>query len=195
MFLLKSLLPRYREWAAPLLSFSLSDIICFAIFLQSATACWPSESAVIKKVYRNGLLLDNYNTNSFSKTARWELLIEDAVGNISYCEFYLINNSLGIFDYTVPYGYEITDIWKRTATEEKSILRGREKSITLKEDGVYAIIMENKTINNVLNFTVTIDTSLPTAALVGVEDNGITPRDVSITGLQKGDTIMIYKDI
>lgn len=163
---------------------------CKSVLFQTPT----SESAVIKKVYRNGLLLDNYNTNSFSKTARWELLIEDAVGNISYCEFYLVNNSLGIFDYTVPYGYEITDIWKRTATEEKSILRGREKSITLKEDGVYAVIMENKTINNVLNFTVTIDTSLPKATLVGVEDNGITPRDVKITGLEKGDTIMIYKD-
>jgi hypothetical protein len=54
--------------------------------------------------------------------------------------------------------------------------------------------MENKTINNVLNLTVTIDTSLPKATLVGVEDNGITPRDVKITGLEKGDAIMIYKD-
>ena len=64
---------------------------CKSVYFQTPS----SESAVIKKVYRNGLLLDNYNTNSFSKTAKWELLIEDAVGNISYCGFYLINNSLG----------------------------------------------------------------------------------------------------
>lgn len=163
---------------------------CKSVFFQTPT----SESAVIKKVYRDGLLLENYNTNSFSKTAKWELLIEDAVGNISYCGFYLINNSLGVFDYTVPYGYEITNIWKRTDTEEKSVLNGREKSVTLTEDGDYAVIMENKTINNVLNFTVTIDTSLPKATLVGVDNNGVTPRDVKITGLEKGDTITIYKD-
>ena len=54
-----------------------------------------------------------------------------------------------MFDYTVPYGYEITNIWKRTDSEEKSVLNGREKSVTLTEDGDYAVIMENKTINNV----------------------------------------------
>ena len=163
---------------------------CKSVYFQTPA----SESAVIKKVYRNGLLLEDYNTNSFSKTAKWELLIEDVVGNVSYFDFYLINNSLGVFDYTVPYGYEITNIWKRTDTEEKSVLNGHEKSITLKEDGVYAVVMENKTINNVLNFTVTIDTSLPKATLIGVEDGGVTPRDVKITGLEKGDTITIYKD-
>ena len=153
-----------------------------------------TESAVIKKVYKNGLLIDDYNVNTFSKTGKWELLIEDVVGNVSYYDFYLVNNPVGVFDYTVPYGYEITNVWKRVGTEEKSIINGSEKSITLREDGDYAVIMENKTINNVLNFTVTINTALPKATLIGVEDNGVTPRDVKITGLQKGDTITIYKD-
>ena len=45
-----------------------------------------------------------------------------------------------------------------------------------------------------MNFSVTINTSPPTATLNGVEDGGITARNVSIKGLKTGDVVEIYKN-
>ena len=154
----------------------------------------PSDDSHIKYVFRNGELQEGYSSVSFSSTGHWELLIEDSIGNQSYEDFYIINNELSKFDYTSPYDYEITEVWKVNSdcTRELTTIKG--KNISLTSRGNYLVVVTSSKTASSFNFTVGINNDAPKATLVGAEDGGVTARDVSLTNLSSGDIIKIYKN-
>jgi hypothetical protein len=138
--------------------------------------------------------MSDYTANTFTTTAHWEVIIEDSIGNQSYDGFYIINNSLVSFDYTAPDDYTITEVWLVKSKDNKELLNLSGESISLTENGNYSVVVSNTKSATTMNFSVTIDTAAPTATLSGVENGGITARNVSIKGLKSGDVVEIYKN-
>ena len=122
------------------------------------------------------------------------MIIEDSIGNKSYAGFYLINNSLVSFDYKAPFDYTIDEVWYTDTKGKRELLDMKGSSISLVENGDYAVVVVGKEATTTFNFSVNINDTPPQAKLVGVEDGGITARDVKLSGLKSGDIVEIYKD-
>ena len=152
------------------------------------------DGSYIKTVVKNGVKISDFNSNVFTQTGHWELLIEDSVGNQSYSEFWIINNSFGEFTYTPPYGYEISEVWLTDSQGDSKQISVDKNKLYITKNGDYVVLVSGVDINSSFRFTVTIDNTPPTATLDGVEDGGTTPRDVTIKGLKVGDIVKIYKD-
>ena len=154
----------------------------------------PSDGSKLQYVFRNGELLENYSSYNFTQTGFWQILIVDEIGNQSYEEFYVLNNSLCEFIYNAPFDYEVTEVWRVNPDGGREILNYRGPSITLDQNGDYVVVVTStKTITS-FNFSVTINDTPPSATLNGVEDNGVTARNVTLSGLKVGDIVKIYKD-
>ena len=160
---------------------------------NSSVVFEPSDNSIIKTIVKNGQVVST-PTNTFSSTGHWELLIVDLLGNTSYAEFYVINNSLGEFTYSAPYNYVIDEVWKTDAKGVNTMLETHDNSIHLTENGDYVISVIGVGVLSSFRFTVTIDNTPPAITLQGVEDKGITARNVSIKGLKSGDVVRIYKN-
>ena len=153
-----------------------------------------NDGSKIVYVIRNGELVENYNSNTFSITGHYEIIIQDSIGNLSYEEFYVLNNSLCEFKYTAPLDYEITEVWRIKDDGSREMLNLKGPSVTLNSNGDYVVVVTSTKTTSSFNFSVGIDTTAPTARLVGVEDGEVTARDVTISGLKSGDVVKVYKD-
>lgn len=148
----------------------------------------------IVSVFKNNKQVEDFNSNSFSTTGHWEVLIEDSIGNTSYAGFYVINNPLASFDYKTPFDYEISEVWYTDLSGQRRLLDLKGERINLTENGDYAIVVVGKGTTSSFNFSVTIDDTKPTATLVGTTDGGITSYNVTLKDLKSGDTVDIYRD-
>ena len=153
-----------------------------------------TDDSHIKYVVKNGELVTNYNSVTFSTSGHFELLIEDSIGNQSYEEFYIVNNSLCEFNYAAPYGYEITEVWRINENGSRELMNYRGPSILLNEKGNYLVVVTSKVTTSSFNFSVTIDRTLPSCELVGAADGKVTASDVTLSGLRSGDVVKIYRD-
>ena len=169
-------------------------VIVGGVVNNSGVVFTAEDDSVVKTIVKDGKLYETENRKNFTTTGHWELLIQDSIGNTSYTEFYIINNSLGEFLYTAPYDYEITEVWRTDARGNKSQIETDGKSICLNQNGEYVVSVTGVGVSSSFRFAVTIDTTPPTATLSGVDDGGITARNVSIKGLKNGDNVKIYKD-
>ena len=152
------------------------------------------DESTIQSVFKDGEKLESFNTNRFISTGHYEILVSDQIGNVSYSEFYLINNSLAKFAYCSPVDYVISEVWYTNDFGQRTLLLQNVEKIELLDNGSYTVIVLSKEAISSFNFSVEIDNSLPQAKLDGVEDGGKTPRDVRITNLKQGDKVEIYKD-
>ena len=169
-------------------------IIKGGVVNNSSVVFEASDDSFIKTAVRNGNLTESANLKTFSATGHWELLIADPLGNTSYAEFYVINNSLGQFDYSAPYDFEINEVWKTDGKGNVSQIDTDGNTVSLIENGDYVVGVTGIGVLSSFRFTVTIDNTPPSITLVGVEDKGITANDVSFKGLKSGDNVKIYKD-
>ncbi|MBQ9448863.1 MAG: hypothetical protein IJU60_03215 [Acholeplasmatales bacterium] len=170
------------------------QIITGGVVNDSSVVFSATDDSKIINVFKNGQKMSNYTGTTFTTTGHWEVIIEDSIGNQSYDGFYIINNALVSFDYTAPYDYTITEVWLVKSKDNKELLNLSGESISLTKDGDYSVVVSNTKSATTMNFSVSIDTAAPTATLSGVEDGGITARDVSIKGLKSGDVVEIYKN-
>ena len=154
----------------------------------------PSDDSRIKYVVKNGELVTNFNSNTFASTGHYELLIEDNIGNQSFEEFYIINNSLCEFKYNAPYMSEITEVWRTKEDGSRELMNYRGPSITLDVEGNYLVVVTSKVSNYSFNFSISVDRTLPTAELVGTKDGEVTASDVTLSNLKVGDVVKVYKD-
>ena len=145
-------------------------------------------------VVRNGELVSDFNSNTFSQTGHYEIIIIDAIGNMSYEEFYVINNSLAEFTYVAPLDYEVSEVWRVKPDGSKEQINFKGTTLTLNLDGDYVVVVTSIKTTNSFNFTITIDNTKPSATLVGAVDGGVTAEDVSLSNLKIGDVVKIYKD-
>jgi hypothetical protein len=122
------------------------------------------------------------------------LIIEDAIGNQSYESFYILNNELESFDYTAPYEYEVTEVWRVESEDSRTLLPISGRTIRLDENGNYAVVVTSNKTTSSFNFTVAINDTPPSAKLVGADNGGVTARDVTLTGLKSGDVVKVYKN-
>ena len=169
-------------------------IITGGVINDSSVMFSATDDSTIVSVFKNGQKMSNYSSSSFTTTAHWEVIIEDSIGNQSYDSFYIINNALVSFEYTAPYDFEITEVWLIKSKDNKELLNLHGDTISLTNDGDYSVVVSNTKSATTMNFSVTINTLPPTATLNGVEDGGITARNVSIKGLKTGDVVEIYKN-
>ena len=153
-----------------------------------------SDDSHIKYVVKNGELVSDYNSVTFSTSGHFELLIEDSIGNQSYEEFYIVNNSLCEFNYAAPYGYEITEVWRINENGSRELMNYRGPSMLLNEKGDYLVVVTSKATTSSFNFSVTIDRTLPSCELSGASDGQVTASDVTLTGLRSGDVVKVYRD-
>ena len=169
-------------------------VITGSVINDASVMFAATDDSRIVNVFKNGQKIADYTGNSFTTTAHWEIIIEDNIGNQSYDGFYIINNELVSFEYTAPTDYEITEVWLIKSKDNKELLNMSGQTINLTENGSYSVVASNTKSATTMNFSVTINTSTPTATLSGVEDGGITARNVSLKGLKSGDVVEIYKD-
>ena len=169
-------------------------IITGGVVNDSSVVFSATDDSRIVSVFKNGKKMSDYKGTTFTTTGHWEVIIEDNIGNQAYDGFYIINNALVSFDYTAPYDYTITEVWLVKSKENKELLNLSGESISLTQNGDYSVVVSNTKSATTMNFSVTIDTSAPTATLSGVENGGITARNVSIKGLKSGDVVEIYKN-
>ena len=172
-----------------------NEVITDGVVNHSSVRFSSSDGSNIKYVFKNGEQLSEFSGSVFSSTGHWELIIEDAIGNRSYESFYIINNELAIFDYTAPYGYVVSEVWRVINEDSRDLLPDLVGShIVLNENGSYVVVVSNSETTSSFNFTVTINDTPPTATLVGAENGGVTARDVRLTGLKSGDVVKVYKN-
>ncbi|MCQ2399208.1 MAG: hypothetical protein MJ072_01735, partial [Clostridia bacterium] len=140
------------------------------------------------------------------RDGKWELLITDELGNVSFFNFTVITHATNRFEYETPYGYTINSI-SRFYNETSEDLTKHEEVVKILDDdgkqignkfafnenGVYFVIMSNG-VGDIITFNFTIDLTKPKAEIVNVEEGGITRRDVSFNDLKVGDVIDIYKN-
>lgn len=153
-----------------------------------------TDDSRILYVVKNGELVTDYNSNTFNASGHFEILIVDNIGNQSYEDFYIVNNSLCEFDYAAPHMYEVTEVWRINENGSRELMNYRGPSILLNEKGNYLVVVTSKTTTSSFNFSVTIDRTLPSAELVGATDGAVTASDVTFTGLKNGDVVKIYRD-
>ena len=177
-----------------LISSSGEDVIDGGVVNDSNVVFYSDEGSRIKYVVRNGELVEDYNSTTFSMTGHYEVLIEDQIGNQAYKEFTILNNDLATFTYNAPYDYEVSEVWRMKPDGTRELLSLSGASITLDENGDYLVVVKSTKTASIFNFSVGIDDSAPTAKLVGVNDGEVTARDVSVSGLRTGDVVKIYKD-
>ena len=169
-------------------------IIIGGVVNNSSVVFTPTDDSRIKSVFKNSTKIDEFNTNTFSTTGHWEIIIEDSIGNTAYAGFYIINNSLVSFDYKAPFDYQISEVWYTNSKGLRELLDVKGDSISLTDNGDYSVVLTGKESTSSFNFSVNINDTPPQAKLVGVEDGGITARNVSLSGLKSGDIVEIYKD-
>ena len=165
-----------------------------SVINNSSVVFKANDDSEIKTIVKNGTVVKDYESNAFAQTGHWELLIEDPIGNRSYAEFYIVNNSLGEFAYTAPYGYTIDEVWLTDAQGNNSRVEVEGDSILLNTNGDYVVLVTGKEISSFFRFTITIDNTPPTATLEGVENGGTTPKNVTLKGLKIGDKVDIYQN-
>ena len=175
-------------------SVSGEEVIDGSVVNNASVVFTPSDGSRIKTIVRNGEVVADYTSSTFAQTGHYEILIEDQIGNQSYEEFYILNNSLSVFEYKAPFEFEITEVWYVHSDGSREILDLKGASITLTRDGGYVVVVTSTKTAFTFNFTVEIDNTEPSATLVGVENDGVTARDVTLTGLKSGDVVKIYKD-
>lgn len=169
------------------------NVIIGGVVNNSNVTFSATDDSKITDVFKNGVKVSDYNSTSFSTTGHWEILIEDSIGNTTYAGFYVINNPLVSFIYSAPFDYTITEVWYTNQAGQRKLLELKGGKVELNENGDYALVVTAKESTSTFNFSVTIDDSLPTAKLKGVENEGVTAKNVSLTGLKKGDTVEVYK--
>ncbi len=153
-----------------------------------------SDDSKIVSVFKNSEKVADFNSNSFKTSGHWEALIEDSVGNTSYVEFYIINNPLISFEYSAPYDYSITEIFYTDLEGKREQIDVEKEPVLLNKNGDYAVVVSSNSTNSTFNFSVTINDTPPQATLSGVEDGGVTARNVTLKGLKTGDVVEVYKD-
>ena len=171
-----------------------AEVITNGVVNYSSVNFTSYDECYIRYVFKDGKLLSDYSSHTFNSTGHWELLIEDAVGNQTYESFYILNNDLAEFNYKTPYEYKVTEVWKVESEESRTLLPITGENITLNENGSYVVVVTSTKTTSSFNFTVGIDDTPPSAALVGAENGGVTARDVHLTGLRAGDVIKVYKN-
>ncbi len=158
-----------------------------------------NEYITVKKAYLNGVLQENQET-VFTDNGKWEVLISDELGNVSYFAFYIYTHVLSEFSYDTPYNYLFTriDYTNASGTKmsylDKVIQHDTYSSVVLSDNGTYELYMTSLADKSIVSFTILINDEKPNVSLVGVENHGTTSDNVTIKGYQVGDVIRIYKD-
>ena len=171
-----------------------SSVMTDGVVNNSSVNFTSYDECRIKQVFKDSKLIADYGSQTFNSTGHWELLIEDAIGNQTYESFYILNNEVSKFEYIAPYGYEVSQVWKVESEESRTLLPDSGPSIVLDENGKYAVVVTSKETTSSFNFTVAINDAPPVAKLVGVENGGVTARDVTLTGLKSGDAVKVYRN-
>ena len=153
-----------------------------------------TDDSSVKSIFKNGEKVESLDVKTFATTGHWEVIVEDLVGNQSYSEFYVINNSLSHFEYTAPYDYQISEVWYTDKQGKRSQIEITGDTIELVENGDYAVIVLGKEFTTSFQFSVEIDNTPPQAVLEGVENGGVTANNVTVKGLKVGDVVEVYKD-
>ena len=170
------------------------DVVDGGVINNASVVFASTDGSHIRHVVRNGEVVEDYNSNTFANTGHYEIIIEDAIGNQSYEEFTILNNSLATFDYDAPFEYEVTEVWRVSDDGTRELLNTRGPKIHLDQNGDYVVVVTSTKTASSFNFSVTINNAPPTATLVGAVDGGVTAHDVSLSGLKVGDVVKIYKD-
>lgn len=158
------------------------------------------DTSYIEKVFLNGVLLEKYNSTTFSENGKWEFIISDKMGNKSYFSFYQVLKAMQSFDYETPDYYKISEINYNSGNGVNVsymdyVTQNEINShIMLNENGTYKIKMTSILDNSSKTFEIRIDNTAPTITLKGCEVGGSTKEDVIIEGYEVGDTVYIYKD-
>jgi hypothetical protein len=157
------------------------------------------DSAYIEKVIRNGVVQTDFTGSKFTEDGKWELLICDKLGNRSYFSFYIITRAQNGFAYTTPHEYRITEVWYDTGDGVKlsymSFVNHTDStsSFDFMENGKYTVVMTSAVTGLTSTFAFTVNTNAPDVSLVGCNNGETTINDVTLTGYQVGDRIMIYR--
>ena len=158
------------------------------------------DSAFIEKVLKNGVIQKDFTATKFTEDGKWEIILSDKLGNKAYFYFYILTRSQNGFSYTTPYEYHITEMWYDSGDGVKiSYLNfvnhgDFTSSFDFIENGKYTVLMTSDVTGNTSMFEFTINTLAPNVSLVGCTVDETTINDVSITGCNIGDIIMVFKE-
>lgn len=156
------------------------------------------ESLTVESVEKDGKVLKTKD-RSFNEHGIYKLVIKDVLGNRTSLEFTIYNHAMNSFSYTANENYSITQVWYHREEGLQSYVGDVVMDETqtrhvyaFKLEGQYEIDLYHQATGETFSFTVFIDDTAPTAALVGVEQKGTTRKNVTLEGLQAGDVVKIY---
>ena len=157
------------------------------------------EEIKIISVKRDGVEIEN-DSMTFDEHGYYEVTLEDRIGNQTVVKFYIIGHAFKDFTYVADEGYAITDVWftvdgfKLSYVGDVTIGADGKQSYSLKDVGTYELVITELATSKTHRFSVTIDRTPPAATLVGVEDGGRTREPVTLSGVEIGDLVEVYRN-
>lgn len=158
------------------------------------------DSSKIDLIVLNGMEFDPSQAVGFGETGKWEFIISDDIGNKTYFYFYVVTHEVSRFEYVSPYTFKITNVQYDAGdgvliSYLNSVTQYANNSKMIFEDkGLYLVTVSSMVTAAQFTFEITVDKTLPTAQLKGVENGGSTIENVTLTDCRVGDVIRLYKN-
>ncbi len=140
------------------------------------------------------------DTLSFSEHGLYVVTLSDPIGNVETITFDIFNHAVKSFVYTAKQGYAISQLWYSVDGQRLSFVGGvvldadGNQSYGFELDGEYEVELLHLATEKLYTFKIKVDNLPPEALLVGAVDGGITRSSVKLEGLEKDDTVEVWKN-
>ncbi len=140
------------------------------------------------------------DTLSFSEHGSYVVTLSDPIGNFETIYFDIFNHAVQSFVYTARSGYAISQLWYSVDGQRLSFVGGvaldadGNQTYGFELDGEYEVELLHLATEKLYTFKLKVDNLSPGALLVGAVDGGITRQSVKLDGLEKDDTVEIWKN-
>ncbi len=155
------------------------------------------ENVNVIKVLKNGKEITA--TRFYAEHGAYEITVSDDVGNTATVTFDIFSAPTKAFTYTSRGVYAIYQVWyyrdgQRQPYGNIIMTDDGHQEFTFYEDGDYEVELLEMSSNSYHTFKVTVDTVAPAATLVGEITDGITRANITLEGLEDGDTVRVIRN-
>jgi len=142
------------------------------------------------QLYRSGVLLSDPDWGNITVPGAYSLsIMTDGELYSGVLTFTILKENVGsVFEFTTP---EYFRILKAKRNDES--IPCTDYSVELTEEGVYSISYDCTALEKTYHLTFTVDHTPPQLLLDGVEE-GVARGPVTLSGMEDGDTVEIYRD-
>lgn len=159
----------------------------------------PTETLSIISIIKDGKALEEKRA-SFSRHGSYVVTVADPIGNVETLSFSIYRHAVNSFDFNAGRDYAITAVWHITERGKISYISSVYSDedgnhvFPFAADGEYTVDLLHGSTNTYHTLEITIDNVAPKVSLSDMANGASTRNDVTLSGLTKGDRVVIYKD-